>query len=90
MLRRCLSRRAIPPTTPETSDVPLLIDIFPARADNYGYLVHDVATGKTASIDAPDAKAIREALTRRGWTLSDIYITQHGKRCGNSTCGWIG
>ena len=57
--------------------MPLLIDIFPARADNYGYLVHDVATGKTASIDAPDAKAIREALTRRGWTLSDIYITHH-------------
>jgi hydroxyacylglutathione hydrolase len=57
--------------------VPLLIEIFPARSDNYGYLVHDVATGKTAAIDAPDAKAIKEALKRRGWTLSDVFITHH-------------
>ena len=38
--------------------MPILIDIFPARTDNYGYLVHDTATGKTAAIDAPDAKAM--------------------------------
>lgn len=57
--------------------MPLLIDIFPARTDNYGYLVHDVATGKTAAIDAPDAKAIKEAAARRGWTLSEVFITHH-------------
>jgi hydroxyacylglutathione hydrolase len=57
--------------------VPILIEIFPARTDNYGYLVHDTATGKTAAIDAPDAKAIKEAVARRGWTLSDIFITHH-------------
>lgn len=55
----------------------LIVDTFPARQDNYGYLVHDEATGLTAAIDAPEAKAIREALTRRGWTLSDIFITHH-------------
>jgi hydroxyacylglutathione hydrolase len=58
-------------------NVPILIDIFPARTDNYGYLVHDVATGKTAAIDAPDAKAIKEAAARRGWTLSQVFITHH-------------
>lgn len=57
--------------------MPILIDIFPARTDNYGYLVHDVATGKTAAIDAPDAKAIKEAAARRGWTLSQVFITHH-------------
>ncbi len=57
--------------------MPILIDIFPARADNYGYLVHDVATGRTAAIDAPDAKAIKDALARTGWALSDIFITHH-------------
>jgi hydroxyacylglutathione hydrolase len=57
--------------------VPILIDIFPARSDNYGYLVHDVATGKTAAIDAPDAKAIKDAVERRGWTLSEVFITHH-------------
>lgn len=55
----------------------LLIDIFMCRTDNYGYLVHDVETGKTAAIDAPDAKAIKAALEMRGWRLSDIFITHH-------------
>lgn len=57
--------------------MPLLIDIFPARSDNYGYLVHDVGSGRTAAIDAPDAKAIKEALARRGWRLTDVFITHH-------------
>lgn len=55
----------------------LLIDIFLCRADNFGYLVHDVATGRTAAIDAPDAKAIKEAAARRGWKLTDLFITHH-------------
>ena len=55
----------------------LLIDTFICRTDNYGYLVHDVETGKTAAIDAPDAKAIRAALDRRGWTLTDVFLTHH-------------
>jgi hydroxyacylglutathione hydrolase len=55
----------------------LLIDIFICRTDNYGYLVNDVETGRTAAIDAPDAKAIRGALERRGWRLTDIFVTHH-------------
>jgi hydroxyacylglutathione hydrolase len=55
----------------------LLIDVFMCRTDNYGYLVHDVDTRKTAAIDAPDAKAIKAALERRDWELSDIFITHH-------------
>jgi hydroxyacylglutathione hydrolase len=55
----------------------LLIDIFMCRTDNYGYLVHDVETGRTAAIDAPDAKAIKAALEMRSWKLSDILITHH-------------
>lgn len=55
----------------------LLIDIFICRTDNYGYLLHDVDSGRTAAIDAPDAKAIKGALERRGWTLSDIFVTHH-------------
>ncbi len=55
----------------------ILIDIFPARSDNYGYLLHDTATGRTAALDAPDAKAIKEALGRRGWRLTDVFITHH-------------
>lgn len=54
-----------------------LIDIFPCRSDNFGYLVHDTATGRTASIDAPEAAAILAALKRTGWKLTDILITHH-------------
>ncbi|WDR01464.1 hydroxyacylglutathione hydrolase [Devosia algicola] len=55
----------------------LIVDVFEARDDNYGYLVHDSATGRTAAIDAPEASAIKTALLHRGWTLSDIFITHH-------------
>lgn len=55
----------------------LIVDVFAARSDNFGYLVHDEATGRTAAIDAPEAGPIRTALLHRGWTLSDIFITHH-------------
>jgi hydroxyacylglutathione hydrolase len=57
--------------------VGVIIEQFLCRTDNYGYLVHDVETRKTVSIDAPDAAAIQAGLDRRGWTLSDILITHH-------------
>lgn len=55
----------------------LIVDVFPARSDNFGYLVHDTATGRTAAIDAPETAAIKSALVHRGWTLTDIFITHH-------------
>lgn len=55
----------------------VIVDVFGARSDNFGYLVHDEASGRTAAIDAPEAAAIESALQRRGWTLTDIFITHH-------------
>lgn len=55
----------------------VLVEVFICRTDNYGYLVHDVETRKTAAIDAPDAGAIKSALNNRGWTLTDVLITHH-------------
>lgn len=55
----------------------LIVDVFPARSDNFGYLVHDTGTGRTAAIDAPETAAIKTALLHRGWTLTDIFITHH-------------
>jgi hydroxyacylglutathione hydrolase len=55
----------------------LIVDVFSARSDNFGYLVHDTGTGRTAAIDAPEAAAIRTALVHRGWSLTDIFITHH-------------
>lgn len=53
------------------------IVVFPARSDNFGYLVHDDATGTTAAIDAPEEQAIVEALESHGWTLDQILVTHH-------------
>jgi hydroxyacylglutathione hydrolase len=50
---------------------------FPARSDNFGYLVHDDMTGTTAAIDAPEEQAIVEALESHGWTLDQILVTHH-------------
>lgn len=50
---------------------------FACLSDNYGVLVHDPESGNTASIDAPDAGAVREALSAIGWNLSHILVTHH-------------
>lgn len=53
------------------------IELFACLSDNYGALLHDPATGATASIDAPDGEAVLAALARRGWSLTDILVTHH-------------
>ena len=53
------------------------IRTFPCLNDNFGYLIHDSASGATASIDAPEAGPIIKALEREGWKLTDILITHH-------------
>ena len=50
---------------------------FEALNDNYGYLVHDPETGKTAAIDTPEVAAIEKALAEKGWTLTHIFNTHH-------------
>lgn len=55
----------------------LQIEQFPCRSDNFGVLIHDPATGVTASIDAPEEAAILSALKRTGWSLSHILVTHH-------------
>lgn len=56
---------------------PLEVHQFPCLTDNYGYLVRDAATGRTASIDSPDADAILRELDARGWQLDYILNTHH-------------
>jgi hydroxyacylglutathione hydrolase len=51
--------------------------LFPCLQDNYGVLLHDTATGATASIDAPEAAAVERALKTKGWRLTDILVTHH-------------
>ena len=48
---------------------------FLCLSDNFGVLIHDNAAGVTASIDAPDAAAVRAALAKTGWKLTHILTT---------------
>lgn len=54
---------------------PLEIRQFPCLEDNYGFLVHDPASGETACIDTPDAAAVEAALAQAGWRLTQIWNT---------------
>lgn len=53
----------------------LQIHQFPCLADNYGFLVHDPATGATATIDTPDADEILRQAKLKGWRITDIWNT---------------
>ncbi|WP_375620899.1 hydroxyacylglutathione hydrolase [Bartonella sp. AA97HXZ] len=55
----------------------MLIEQFICREDNFGVLLHDEKSGMTAAIDAPEGKAIHNALKRHNWTLNTIFVTHH-------------
>lgn len=55
----------------------LTVAQVPCLSDNYGYLIHDEATGDTAAVDTPEAGPYRKELERRGWTLTHILNTHH-------------
>lgn len=57
--------------------MPLEIVTIPCLSDNYTFLVHDPATGQTAVVDVPDAAPISVELNKRGWTLSEVWLTHH-------------
>lgn len=50
---------------------------FLCLSDNYGVLIHNPQTGETASIDAPEAQPVFEALKTKGWTLTHLFNTHH-------------
>ena len=53
----------------------LQIHQFPCLSDNYGFLVHDPASGETACIDTPDADACLREAAAQGWTITQIWNT---------------
>jgi hydroxyacylglutathione hydrolase len=57
--------------------MPLLIEQFMCRSDNFGVLARDEASGLTALIDAPEEQPILAAIERTGWTPAMILTTHH-------------
>ncbi|MGE0665000.1 MAG: hydroxyacylglutathione hydrolase [Sphingomonadales bacterium] len=55
----------------------LEIHQIPVLSDNYVYLAHDAATGKTAVVDPAVHEEVLEALAAKGWTLTHILNTHH-------------
>lgn len=55
----------------------LEIHQFPCLSDNYGVLIHDAENNVTASIDAPEASAVKKALAEKGWALTHILTTHY-------------
>ena len=56
--------------------MPLVVHQFPCLQDNYGFLLRDEASGKTACVDTPDARAILAELGKLGWGL-DLILNTH-------------
>ena len=53
----------------------LQVHQFPCLSDNYGFLLHDPASGETACIDTPDADAYLREADARGWRITAIWNT---------------
>ena len=74
----CRGLSAVPTIAEEDPNaMPLELVTVPCLKDNYAFLLHDGASGRTALVDAPEAAPILAALEDRGWRLSDILITHH-------------
>jgi len=55
----------------------LEIHQFLCRSDNFGVIIRDAEADVTASIDAPDERAVRRELDRLGLRLTHILTTHH-------------
>src|SRR5574338_535397 len=53
------------------------IAVIPLLKDNYGYLIHDAASGQTAALDPSEAQPMLQAARERGWRISHVLNTHH-------------
>ncbi|MGE3304796.1 MAG: hydroxyacylglutathione hydrolase [Rhizobiaceae bacterium] len=53
------------------------VEQFMCRTDNFGVLLHDPASGRSALVDAPEERPILEAIERTGWKPDTLFITHH-------------
>jgi hydroxyacylglutathione hydrolase len=53
----------------------LQVHQFPCLSDNYGYLLHDPASGETVCIDTPDSDEYLRQAALKGWAITAIWNT---------------
>ncbi|MCX7558832.1 hydroxyacylglutathione hydrolase [Sulfitobacter sp. F26204] len=57
--------------------MPFDLVTIPCLSDNYAFLLRDGDTGEVAVIDVPDAAPIKAELAKRGWRLTQVWLTHH-------------
>jgi hydroxyacylglutathione hydrolase len=63
----------------------LTVRQFPCLSDNYGFIIRDEASGKTACVDTPEVAPVLAALKAAGWGLDFIFNTHwHGDHAGGN------
>lgn len=64
---------------PETQTTPLEWLRVPCLKDNYAWIVRasGPAGDRVAIVDVPEAAPVLAALTERGWSATDIFLTHH-------------
>jgi len=55
----------------------LEIALVPLLKDNFGYLLHEPASGLTGIVDPSEAEPVLEAAAARGWRLTHVINTHH-------------
>ena len=61
------------------------IAVIPLLRDNYGYLLHDPATGTTGAVDPSEAQPMLDAAAARGWKITHVLNTHHhNDHCGGN------
>jgi hydroxyacylglutathione hydrolase len=53
----------------------LQVHQFSCLSDNYGFLLHDPASGETTCIDTPDAGEYLRQAEAKGWQITQIWNT---------------
>jgi hydroxyacylglutathione hydrolase len=53
----------------------LQVHQFSCLTDNYGFLLHDPASGETVCIDTPDAAEYLRQADARGWRITQVWNT---------------
>ena len=53
----------------------VIVHQFGCLADNYGFLLHDPASGETAAIDTPDGAEYLRQADARGWRITQVWNT---------------
>jgi hydroxyacylglutathione hydrolase len=65
--------------------MPLTVHQFPCLSDNYGFLLHDSASGETVCIDTPDADEYLRQAEAKGWCITQIWNTHwHADHAGGN------